>query len=524
MRKLLFIVMLILCVCIFTVSAEQIHYDYTDSGSGTSSVHSSSGAGAAMGGLIFEEMSAYTSFTTLVFGVERAPFGSPDWTSKTTDVQFSIDGDTIGTGTYTVTNVWNSDRTSVDSVIGCFEVESWDVYGYSGIQFVDIDFEDEYFENKYYASQVSSSVVYQLTSHAEFKSDGIHGVFLKYATNDYILYGPYEATAYYATDFHQVLTYSENDIYMDIYLDRGNKESDMTIANESGAYLWYSNSDDIDEDLKIYDKPIWVNVTNPYTSNIWTNLIPETTTPTVADTTAMIHSYVYDAVTGHLLGSGHNVSVLYDSGSSSETQWPSGVSHTTIDWSDETACNLTYSADGYTDSPTQKYVASSLDTSGIFLQVGDEVTTSAYLMPTGGGPTNTTYYLSFEVLQEVAPNSGVLSRSSDAAVTCDGEQRLTGPVGTTWFNVTAGTYPYTVSKNGFETIQGSVTVSDNTVESVTLYQTMAEPTLSENTTGEVDPEAMHEAVAEAYNEFAGFIPEAVLIACVLFLLSMFKKF
>lgn len=332
------------------------------------------------------------------------------------------------------------------------------------------------------------------------------------------------------SELHQQLTYNYNSdtkiLYA--YVEKNNTANMVTITgNDSTVYYTRQDSDDIE--LNIYDNtPVVVNVTNPYSSEIWSDTLPTTrpTGPSPTDNTATLTSYVYDAVTGHLLGDGHTVYNWYEGTNTyGSCTWPGGVSHTTIDWSGETACNITYGADGYSNSTTQKYVASVLDTSGIYLAVGDEITVSAYLMPTGGGPTNTTYYLSFEVVQEVAPNSGILFLATDAAVTCDGEQRLTGPTGTTWFNVTAGTYDYTIQKNGFETVQGSVSVSGNTKESVTLYQTMAVPTVPpDSNSTEIDPEQMHESVAEAYAEFGAFIPEAVMIGCVLFLLSMFKKF
>lgn len=335
------------------------------------------------------------------------------------------------------------------------------------------------------------------------------------------------------SDFSQTLTYDyhEDTKIIDMSYDRNGLNNEIVITG-SDSDIYYTRTESENINLSIYDNiPIIYDIENTLTQNDWTISIPETSIPDEPGPSlqdpAEFTSYIYDAQTGHLI-SGASTTKTYDDLSSSQTSDPSGVVHDVVYWEDTSWASFTASAAGYSNSTVVfNYTSTPLTLPDLmYAAPGSDNVQSFHLIPTAL-PSNSSYALTFQVQQEISPNSGIFSRSVDASVSCDNIQHLTGPSGTTWFNVTAGSHAFTVSKNGFETVQGTSVVSaENMMETVYLHLSQEEPTASvgNETSGEVGDEDMHEAVAEAYSEFGAFIPEAVMIGCVLFLLSMFKKF
>ena len=326
------------------------------------------------------------------------------------------------------------------------------------------------------------------------------------------------------SEFSQILTYDydSNTKILDFDYNRDGINNNVVVTGyDESIYYTQTTTDNIG--LSIYNNtPVTFDIDNILSDTDWCVSIPETSTsdPSPSDP-AEFTAYIYDAQTGNLISwSCLNKTYSGEYALPSSTYDPDGVIQAVAYWDETDWALFTASATGYKPDTTEfNYTAATAPP-------GSSTQMIFHLVP-DGSIGNGSYALSFKVSQEISPTSELWTRSVDATVICDGEQHLTGPTGTTWFNVSAGDHPYTVSKNGFETVQGTVTVSGNMLQSVYLNLGPDTPTVDDptgNESGEVGDEDMHTAVAEAYAQFGAFIPEAVMIACVLFLLSMFKKF
>ena len=542
------LILLILAFSVVSVNAEVIDLTYNSYSSFSyDCAGQSSGSGSiATPSWALEDAGAWQGLTHIVQSTTAQPIGATaraTWTtaSKSTDVDLLVGTDIVGSGEWTTTLVYNEAGNFV-STIGVLVVDSLDIsqYDHGCILHIYSENSEVYFDNpnantgwaqhSYYYDETYETPAYILGNYAFIDHPGIIPAYQAGAYSDRYwwgyLYG-YKLSAYCAVDFDQRISYATSDdgMSVELSLDRNDVSSYVTITGNSDL-LFYSHAEPANIPLTTYyDIPLEVNVTNPYTGSIWSNLIPETTGPATGDP-AEFTSYIYDAQTGHLI-SGASTTKTYDDLSSSSTSDPSGVVQDVVYWEDTAWASFTAYATGYYNSTVVfNYTSTPLTLPDLmYAAPGSSNIQSFHLIQTTA-PSNSTYALTFQIQQEISPNSGIFSRSVDATVNCDGIQHLTGPSGTTWYNVTAGSHAYTVSKNGFETVQGSVTVStENMMETAYLHLSQSEPTpIGNETSGEVGDEDMHEAVAEAYAEFAAFIPEAVMIGCVLFLLAMFKKF
>ena len=337
---------------------------------------------------------------------------------------------------------------------------------------------------------------------------------------------------YNKAEFHQQLTYetypNNNDIRLDFYK---NGISNKVIVNGSNGltYIYSDKADDIHQ--TIHNNPyIDVTVFNSMkpTNPPWINRIPETSTPgPVYD--SIIHMSVYDAVTRNLIN-GHNVTLQYDDNSPIFTTWDGPISHTSIDWFNGQAANVTYSAEGYDPSPTHRYVMSVVDLSGQWLKAGESRTGNVYLNPIAP-PSNVTAYAIFDVLEDM-PNGNTFY-SSGAAVTIGNTTLITAGQGSCSFELSPGNYQYIVKKVGYQTVSGSFVLgASNKYITVNLPKVQTAPTAPQPTgTAGVDypykevnaREQAESSMGIIFDALPGFASLAVIVLVVSFVGWMTPK-
>ena len=260
----------------------------------------------------------------------------------------------------------------------------------------------------------------------------------------------------------------------------------------------------------------------------WINRIPETSTPgPVYD--SIIHMSVYDAVTRNLIN-GHNVTLQYDDNSPIFTTWDGPISHTSIDWFNGQAANVTYSAEGYDPSPTHRYVMSVVDLSGQWLKAGESRTGNVYLNPIAP-PSNVTAYAIFDVLEDM-PNGNTFY-SSGAAVTIGNTTLITAGQGSCSFELSPGNYQYIVKKVGYQTVSGSFVLgASNKYITVNLPKVQTAPTAPQPTgTAGVDypykevnaREQAESSMGIIFDALPGFASLAVIVLVVSFVGWMTPK-
>ena len=536
MKKTLFLVLVVACL-ISPVMGETINYDYSDD-STYSEGYGINLASNTYNGYVYllkaYDIGALQNVKSTYYSLgctngmrvrTTTPTVAnyyPSWLSDTFDFTMSIGGSTIGYGDVLIINYCDSNGACY-KVSFYYTFDNYDVSGYSGAQTLSLSIPDwegnagglRYVSTENYGTCMgSTSTLYPLNS---FTGNTMKSPIVTVQTDSLV-------------EFHERLNYtlSDDDVMSLDFKRNSNSNLVKITGNETGIY--YNKNEGIDLLLSVHDDfPLNIQVTNPTTSEIWNNSIPETSTPDEPDEPdepetdpAEFTAYIYDAQTGNLISWSYlNKTYSGIAPLPTTTYDPDGVIQDVVYWEDTDYAVFTAGATGYeTTTTTYNYTA-------LTAPAGSTDNVMSFQLVPSASIGNSSYALSFFVSQEISSNSEVYTRSVDASINCNGVQHLTGPAGTTWFNVSAGDLEYTVSKNGFETLQGTVSVSGNTLETVYLTLGPEVPTISDDPdgdTGDIDPDAMHESVAEAYAQFGEFIPEAVMIACVLFLLSMFKKF
>lgn len=506
MKKLIFFVLVIACL-ISPVMGETIDYDYsTSSTSYTTMLHNDIYAYSNIHYFYTDDICYYSSITSI-----RSSFPVSENLAEDdyyeAEFTLSIGSDVVGYGTYSLSsNRFLGVRTG--NVVMTLLFDDYDVSGYSGAQTFILSIDGD--------TDLPKAGAQRWTGH---RTPDVNFFTLGVIIGDVPIYQ--KTSVYQSIDFHQEIDYTYIDNTLDLSMVKNGYNNGVSIISDDGYILYQSSNED---DFAIISPNInsaEVTVTNPYQDDDWVNIIPETSTSTDLPDPAEFTAYIYDAQTGNLISwSCLNKTYSGEYALPSSTYDPDGVIQAVAYWDETDWALFTASATGYKPDTTEfNYTAATAPP-------GSSTQMIFHLVP-DGSIGNGSYALSFKVSQEISPTSELWTRSVDATVICDGEQHLTGPTGTTWFNVSAGDHPYTVAKNGFETVQGTVTVSGNMLQSVYLNLGPDTPTVDDptgNESGEVGDEDMHTAVAEAYAQFGAFIPEAVMIACVLFLLSMFKKF
>lgn len=517
MKKII-IFLVVFAFLINPVSAEIINYDVDYSGSGSLTISANGGAlnyNIPYNKLWTSDVSNFIGVKSMIMGctgvLPSVPSGYTSAASAQTDFTAKIGSTIVGHGVFG----WNQHIVGGSRLgMTIFAVfDDLDVSAYSGEQTITL-----YLDDTGILPTVKS---YNSVSAA--KTGDAPSVFFGQEYGVYTYRAVGNLAIYLQKDFHQKLEYTFVDNVFDIHIYKNNVNNWVKITSPDDVNLLYTDS--ADDIIQTYYGYEYLNITvnNPFDDDPWFNQIPETSTPTVPDTTAMIHSYVYDAVTRELINNGHNVTVNYGSGSSSDTYWPGSISHTTIDWSDESSANVTYSADGYETSPATTYVASVLDSSGSWLQTGSEVDAYVWLNPLET-PSNTTAWVTFEVQEQMSTSSPEhYFYSEEAAVAIGNTTLLTGGLGTCTFELPAGTYSYTVKKTGYQTTSGTFSLgASNQYIGVDLPLMPSAPT----PTGEpgveytYSPEDYREKADEAATIFTSMLPMWASLAAVVLTMSL----
>ena len=463
MKKNIFLVMLLIACTVSSVMAESgtIYYDYTSSDS-INVIYSGGQVVNTMclNSFATDDITQYDSISTIVSGV----YGFTTMPDDTYDTQFTlkIGSDIVASGTY---YIWRSriDGKLTGNNILTFIFDSYDVSGYTGAQKLNLDISHIYMP-KVDLTGTGTSVTPS------------EGYFKLHASIDTARYAPQKTTIYRSVDFHQNMVYDLTDDVLELTMTKNGYTNNINITDITTGTLYTQSSADDFHYVFPNIEQVLIEVENPFNNNIWSDTIPETSTSIPDEQTALIHNYVSDAVTRHLIGNGHNTTVTYDGNEEAPftTTWPGGESHTTIDLTYGSSANLTISADGYKDSQTYHFVFSSVDTTGIWLRAGTKPVNYVYLQPIAT-PSNTTAYATFEVQEQLSGEQYFYS--SGAAVTVGSTTLITSGLGSCSFELEAGTYPYTVKKTGFQTVSGSFSLgASNQYISVKLPKIQTAPT------------------------------------------------
>ncbi len=509
MKKLFFIAVLMGIFVISSVSAETISYDFSYLGEGLTRMSVLDGnANADIRYLYISDIAQFAGLKSVIHGFETYyPTTISTLNYADCPVTFKIGGNIVGSGTY----AWNKLKNSAGTVTGftfLVVTDDWDVSAYSGSQFVEMVLDDP---DLYMHSTVRAKTY-------TGDPNGMAGCRLALTTAGYWQFG--KTKTYHEIDFHQTLEYAVNGGAIDFVFNRNNFANQVKIINSAGLTLYDAiNSENLNQ--QFYENN-WLNISvyNPFypSEPPWFNQIPETTGPSLLDP-AEFTAYVYDAQTGNLISwSWLNKTYSGEYALPSTTHDPDGVIQDVVYWDETDWAHFTASATGYLPDTTGfNYTAETAP--------GGTTTQMTFHLVPDGSLGNNSYALSFMINQEISPSSEIFTRAIDATVTCDGEQHLTGPTGTTWFNVTSGEHTYTVAKNGFETVQGTTTISGNMLQTVYLHLSPDVPT-TDNTTGggdgdEQDP--IHQGIEDTYADLGKIIPGGVMLVCLLFLMKVIKK-
>ena len=527
------IIFLVLLVCLISpVMGETINFDYGEDTTSSQTWGGDYTNKFTRGIVSFKalELSALTDITEIDlvlksdnsqrFRLSTGEVYYPDWYTDTFDFTMSISGTQIGAGEVTIIN-------SVD-VSGAayrlemvFIFESYDVTGYTGTQYLTFSIP---------GWEGNNAGIFVCPNGGGFPPSDYYNDRVYPFNNGGYIPGQPDIRCQTSTTYqiHQSVTYDILDKLININYSRNGYPNLVNVTGDDLDSYYYKNSYE-DFNLNVYDNsPITIRVNNPALSEDWVIQIPETSTPgPVYD--SIIHMSVYDAVTRNLIN-GHNVTLQYDDNSPIFTTWDGPISHTSIDWFNGQAANVTYSAEGYDPSPTHRYVMSVVDLSGQWLKAGESRTGNVYLNPIAP-PSNVTAYAIFDVLEDM-PNGNTFY-SSGAAVTIGNTTLITAGQGSCSFELSPGNYQYIVKKVGYQTVSGSFVLgASNKYITVNLPKVQTAPTAPQPTgTAGVDypykevnaREQAESSMGIIFDALPGFASLAVIVLVVSFVGWMTPK-
>ncbi|MFA7122033.1 MAG: hypothetical protein WC277_11185 [Bacilli bacterium] len=345
------------------------------------------------------------------------------------EVTLKIGDDVIGTGTAHYNGLFDS-AGDVTGIQVWLDIDSWDSTGYTGTQKVSIT--------------PSSGTLF-------------NGVKLGYTTHDQV--SPTQPIGFHvdAYDLASPITaihmarahyYWQNDIHIsDEFvsltrnLDGNEYASNLQITSDSG----YFADDSINNiDVPYIGTGTW-NVTNPHGRIFEGTLVSDGVVPNA------VTVYVRNSQTGALLADAH-----IEIQDTTTDPWTEVVNQTlpsgqgTISLAKDPGIHLTQYRIGVTVPGYQQVVPA------LFFRVVGPMNVVVEMEPVEGGPVNEdNAYLEFYVRDLNA--NGI----ANANVQVDGQLRWTNAQGYTQIEVAKNaSYPYSVSKSGYVTIEGTATVAD----------------------------------------------------------------